>query len=87
MRLLRGTSFVDIALYRRWASDRSCKLYLRKAEALVLAMSCRQHTSISFLATPFDQVYLFIYRSDCDSLVLAGRSVDKRLSGRVFILD
>lgn len=52
---LRGVSFGDIMLAGRWASERSCKLYIQRGELLILryqaALSVNQAARIDKLAS------------------------------------
>jgi integrase len=52
--LIQGLPFADIQLFGRWASDRSCRLYLRKGEALLLQTRCRQQDRVRRLLSMFD---------------------------------
>ena len=58
--LNHGFPFNDIALYGRWSSERSAKLYLRKAETLLISMACGRAAYFNLLANTFDQIFHYL---------------------------
>lgn len=59
---MRGVSFADIMLMGRWASERSCKLYIQRGELLILkyhaGLSRNQEALIDKLATYGEHAFL-----------------------------